>query len=63
MPAWPQCLHPAGQPFAGIDPIAVIEIQRISFLSSQRGIGVLITTTVRETLGVRPCLHHQRRPS
>ena len=41
------------EPFAGIDPIAVIEIQRIiSFLSS-RGIGVLITDhNVRETLGI-----------
>ena len=39
--------------FAGIDPIAVIEIQRIiSFLKS-RGIGVLITDhNVRETLGI-----------
>jgi lipopolysaccharide export system ATP-binding protein len=41
------------EPFAGIDPIAVIEIQRIiSFLKS-RGIGVLITDhNVRETLGI-----------
>jgi lipopolysaccharide export system ATP-binding protein len=41
------------EPFAGIDPIAVIEIQRIiSFLTS-RGIGVLITDhNVRETLGI-----------
>ncbi|MCW5655397.1 LPS export ABC transporter ATP-binding protein [Hydrogenophaga sp.] len=41
------------EPFAGIDPIAVIEIQRIiSFLKS-RGIGVLITDhSVRETLGI-----------
>jgi lipopolysaccharide export system ATP-binding protein len=41
------------EPFAGIDPIAVIEIQRIiSFLKS-RGIGVLITDhNVRETLGL-----------
>ena len=42
-----------GQRFAGIDTIAVIEIQRIiSFLKS-RGIGVLITDhNVRETLGI-----------
>ena len=41
------------EPFAGVDPIAVIEIQRIiSFLRS-RGIGVLITDhNVRETLGI-----------
>lgn len=41
------------EPFAGIDPIAVIEIQRIiSYLKSQ-GIGVLITDhNVRETLGI-----------
>ena len=41
------------EPFAGVDPIAVIEIQRIiSFLKS-RGIGVLITDhNVRETLGI-----------
>lgn len=41
------------EPFAGIDPIAVIEIQRtIGFLKA-RGIGVLITDhNVRETLGI-----------
>jgi lipopolysaccharide export system ATP-binding protein len=41
------------EPFAGVDPIAVLEIQRIvSFLRS-RGIGVLITDhNVRETLGI-----------
>ena len=41
------------EPFAGVDPIAVLEIQRIiSFLKS-RGIGVLITDhNVRETLGI-----------
>ncbi len=41
------------EPFAGVDPIAVIDIQRIiSFLRS-RGIGVLITDhNVRETLGI-----------
>ena len=41
------------EPFAGVDPIAVMDIQRIiSFLKS-RGIGVLITDhNVRETLGI-----------
>ncbi|MCZ2292763.1 MAG: LPS export ABC transporter ATP-binding protein [Burkholderiales bacterium] len=41
------------EPFAGIDPIAVIEIQRIIGFLRQRGIGVLITDhNVRETLGI-----------
>ena len=41
------------EPFAGIDPIAVIEIQRIIAFLKQRGIGVLITAhNVRETLGI-----------
>jgi lipopolysaccharide export system ATP-binding protein len=41
------------EPFAGIDPIAVIEIQRIVRFLKQRGIGVLITDhNVRETLGI-----------
>jgi lipopolysaccharide export system ATP-binding protein len=41
------------EPFAGIDPIAVIEIQRIIDFLKQRGIGVLITDhNVRETLGI-----------
>ena len=41
------------EPFAGIDPIAVIEIQRIIALLRSRGIGVLITDhNVRETLGI-----------
>ena len=41
------------EPFAGIDPIAVIEIQRIVGFLKARGIGVLITDhTVRETLGI-----------
>jgi lipopolysaccharide export system ATP-binding protein len=40
-------------PFAGIDPIAVIEIQRIIAFLKERGIGVLITDhNVRETLGI-----------
>ena len=41
------------EPFAGIDPIAVIEIQRIIAFLKGRGIGVLITDhNVRETLGI-----------
>ena len=41
------------EPFAGIDPIAVIEIQRIINFLKTRGIGVLITDhNVRETLGI-----------
>ena len=41
------------EPFAGIDPIAVIEIQRIISFLRLRGIGVLITDhNVRETLGI-----------
>ena len=41
------------EPFAGVDPIAVIEIQRIISFLKQRGIGVLITDhNVRETLGI-----------
>jgi lipopolysaccharide export system ATP-binding protein len=41
------------EPFAGVDPIAVIEIQRIISFLRGRGIGVLITDhNVRETLGI-----------
>ena len=41
------------EPFAGVDPIAVIEIQRIIGFLRARGIGVLITDhNVRETLGI-----------
>jgi lipopolysaccharide export system ATP-binding protein len=41
------------EPFAGVDPIAVIEIQRIVRFLKERGIGVLITDhNVRETLGI-----------
>lgn len=41
------------EPFAGIDPIAVIEIQRIIQFLCAKGIGVLITDhNVRETLGI-----------
>ncbi len=41
------------EPFAGVDPIAVIEIQRIVKFLKDRAIGVLITDhNVRETLGI-----------
>ena len=41
------------EPFAGIDPIAVAEIQKIIFHLKERGIGVLITDhNVRETLRI-----------
>ena len=41
------------EPFAGIDPIAVIDIQRILQKQRERGIGVLITDhNVRETLAI-----------
>ena len=41
------------EPFAGIDPIAVTEIQKIIFHLKERGIGVLVTDhNVRETLAI-----------
>jgi lipopolysaccharide export system ATP-binding protein len=41
------------EPFAGIDPIAVTEIQKIIFHLRDRGIGVLVTDhNVRETLRI-----------
>jgi lipopolysaccharide export system ATP-binding protein len=41
------------EPFAGIDPIAVTDIQKIIFHLKQRGIGVLVTDhNVRETLRI-----------
>ena len=41
------------EPFAGVDPLAVIEIQRIIGFLKGRGIGVLITDhNVREMLGI-----------
>jgi lipopolysaccharide export system ATP-binding protein len=41
------------EPFAGIDPIAVIDIQTIISQLRERGIGILITDhNVRETLGI-----------
>jgi lipopolysaccharide export system ATP-binding protein len=44
------------EPFAGVDPISVIDIQRIINQLTKKGIGILITDhNVRETLGV---CHH-----
>ncbi|MCB1792439.1 MAG: LPS export ABC transporter ATP-binding protein [Gammaproteobacteria bacterium] len=41
------------EPFAGIDPISVLDIQRIVTQLAERGIGILITDhNVRETLGI-----------
>ena len=49
--------HPAfillDEPFAGVDPLSVLDIQRIIQHLCERGIGVLITDhNVRETLGI-----------
>jgi lipopolysaccharide export system ATP-binding protein len=41
------------EPFAGVDPIAVMDIQRVIRYLKENGIGVLITDhNVRETLGI-----------
>ncbi len=41
------------EPFAGVDPLSVLDIQRIARHLAERGIGVLITDhNVRETLGI-----------
>ncbi len=41
------------EPFAGVDPISVVDIQRIVAQLAERGIGILITDhNVRETLGI-----------
>ena len=41
------------EPFAGVDPISVLDIQKIITELTDRGIGVLITDhNVRETLGI-----------
>jgi lipopolysaccharide export system ATP-binding protein len=41
------------EPFAGVDPISVLDIQRIVRHLASRGIGILITDhNVRETLGI-----------
>jgi len=51
------------EPFSGIDPIQVLEIQHIVFELKRNGIGILVTDhNVRETLAVTgPRLHHQQR--
>lgn len=52
------------EPFAGVDPIAVIEIQRIVRFLRERGIGVLITDhNVRDTLAIidRAYILHEGR--
>ena len=51
------CSHPSfillDEPFAGIDPIAVTDIQQLVLKLRDRGIGVLITDhNVRDTLGI-----------
>jgi lipopolysaccharide export system ATP-binding protein len=51
------CIEPAfillDEPFSGIDPIAVLDLQQIIFALKKSGIGVLITDhNVRETLSV-----------
>ena len=49
----PQLLVGLRDYFAGVDPIAVLEIQKIIRFLKERGIGVLITDhNVRETLGI-----------
>lgn len=41
------------EPFAGVDPISVVDIQKIIKALAERGIGILITDhNVRETLGI-----------
>jgi lipopolysaccharide export system ATP-binding protein len=52
------------EPFAGVDPIAVLDIQKIIGFLKERGIGVLITDhNVRETLAItdRAYIIHQGR--
>ena len=52
------------EPFAGIDPIAITDIQKIIFHLKARGIGVLVTDhNVRETLRItdRAYIMHQGR--
>ena len=52
------------EPFSGVDPISVAEVQSIVRRLKQRGIGVLITDhNVRETLSIvdRAYLIHQGR--
>jgi|SRR5690554_1378802 len=41
------------EPFAGVDPVSVIDIQKIVYHLKSKGIGILITDhNVRETLGI-----------
>ncbi|MCZ6826915.1 MAG: LPS export ABC transporter ATP-binding protein, partial [Gammaproteobacteria bacterium] len=50
------------EPFAGVDPISVLDIQRVITQLTERNIGVLITDhNVRETLGIckRAYILHQ----
>jgi len=53
------------EPFSGIDPLTVMDIQKIIADLSRAGIGILITDhNVRETLAVHgPGLHRAERPS
>jgi lipopolysaccharide export system ATP-binding protein len=47
------CFILLDEPFAGVDPIAVLDIQKIIGFLKSRGIGVIITDhNVRETLGI-----------
>ena len=47
------CQEVNGEPFAGIDPIAVSDIQGMIAHLAKRGIGILITDhNVRETLSI-----------
>ena len=51
------CLNPKfmllDEPFAGVDPISVSDIQAVILHLSDRGIGILVTDhNVRETLGI-----------
>ena len=63
------CINPTfillDEPFSGIDPIAVLDLQKIISGLRASGIGVLITDhNVRETLiRDRSRLHHRRRPN
>ena len=50
---WNRAFILLDEPFAGVDPISVIDIQRIVEHLTERNIGVLITDhNVRETLGI-----------
>ncbi len=51
------------EPFSGIDPIQVMELQRIILDLKQSGIGILVTdhSVEKDSSGDRPCVYHQRR--